>query len=177
MDPNTPLTDRFSLIRAFVFDMDGVLTDGGLWLTESGEWMRRMHIRDGYAVQLAVRSGYRVAVVSGSASNPVESRLKKLGVSDLYMGVDDKGARLSALMEAWGMPPEAVLFMGDDVPDLPALTLAGLGCCPSDACRDVRDTAAYVSTYRGGEGCVRDVIERVLRCRGDWHAVSGIRSV
>lgn len=177
MEANIPLTDRFSAIRAFVFDMDGVLTDGGLWLMESGEWTRRMHIRDGYALQLAIRSGYCVAVVSGSASKPVEARLKKLGVSDLYMGVENKGARLSSLMAAWGVPPEAVLFMGDDVPDLPALALAGLGCCPSDACRDVRDMAAYVSTYRGGEGCVRDVIERVLRCRGDWHGVSAIRSV
>lgn len=176
MDANLPLTDRFSAIRAFVFDMDGVLTDGGLWLTESGEWMRRMHIRDGYALQLAVRKGYRVAVVSGSSSNPVEARLRKLGVTDLHMGVDDKGGCLSDLVAAWDMPSEAVLFMGDDVPDLPALLTAGMGCCPSDACRDVREAAAYVSTYRGGEGCVRDVIERVLRCKGDWNSVTGIRS-
>lgn len=176
MDANTPLTDRFSAIRAFVFDMDGVLTDGGLWLMESGDWVRRMHIRDGYALQLAVRLRYPVAVISGSASKPVEARLQKLGVSELHMGVDDKAACLTTLMSAWGMPPEAVLYMGDDVPDLPALSVAGLGCCPSDACRDVRDRAGYVSTFRGGEGCVRDVIERVLRCRGDWNALAGIRS-
>jgi 3-deoxy-D-manno-octulosonate 8-phosphate phosphatase (KDO 8-P phosphatase) len=176
MDANTPLTDRFSAIRAFAFDMDGVLTDGGLWLSESGEWIRRMHIRDGYALQLAVRMGYAVAVVSGSASKPVAGRLKKLGVTDIHMGVDDKAACLGMLMSAWGLPHEAVLFMGDDVPDLPALTAAGLGCCPSDACRDVRETAAYVSSFRGGEGCVRDVIERVMRCRGDWHAMGDIRS-
>jgi 3-deoxy-D-manno-octulosonate 8-phosphate phosphatase (KDO 8-P phosphatase) len=177
MDANIPLTDRFSAIRAFVFDMDGVLTDGGLWLMESGEWVRRMHIRDGYALQLAVRMGYPVAVISGSASKPVEARLRKLGVSELHMGVDDKAACLITLISAWGMPAEAVLFMGDDVPDLPALTVAGLGCCPSDACRDVTEKAAYVSSHRGGEGCVREVIERVLRCKGDWYAMSGIRSV
>lgn len=176
MAANTPLTDRFAAIRAFVFDMDGVLTDGGLWLMESGEWIRRMHIRDGYALQLAVRKGYPVAVVSGSASKPVELRMKKLGVTDLYMGVDDKVSCLTALMAAWGMPPEAVLFMGDDVPDLQAISMAGLGCCPSDASSDVKDISSYVSSHRGGEGCVRDVIERVLRCRGDWNSIGGIRS-
>jgi 3-deoxy-D-manno-octulosonate 8-phosphate phosphatase (KDO 8-P phosphatase) len=177
MDAHPPLTDRFSDILAFAFDMDGVLTDGGLWLTEAGEWMRRMHIRDGFALQLAVAKGYSVSVISGSVSAPVSDRLRRLGVTDVRMGVDDKAAALAEVAALWRIPASSILFMGDDVPDLPAMRMAGLGCCPSDACRDVREAAHYVSRERGGEGCVRDVIERVLRCKGDWTGDLGLKSV
>jgi len=162
------LLQRLHRIRAFVFDMDGVLTDGGLWLPASGEWVRRMHIRDGYALRSAVDRGFPTAVISGSASPPVADRLAGLGVLDVLMDVSDKRSALLDLLNVWSLPPESVLYMGDDVPDLPALRIAGLACCPADACRDVREAAHHVSTFRGGEGCVRDVIEWVLRGQGRW---------
>jgi len=162
------LLQRLLGIRSFVFDMDGVLTDGGLWLPASGEWVRRMHIRDGYALRYAADAGYPTAVISGSASPPVADRLAGLGVRDVRMDVSDKRGALLDLLQAWSLQPGSVLYMGDDVPDLPALRTAGLACCPADACRDVREAAHYVSPVRGGEGCVRDVIEWVLRGQGRW---------
>lgn len=171
------LAEGFSLVRAFVFDMDGVLTDGGLWLPEAGEWIRRMHIHDGFALQLAVQKGYLVAVISGSESRPVMERLRSLGVSEVHMSVSDKAACLTGLMQSWEVSATAVLYMGDDVPDLPAMRIAGIPCCPANARPEVRDNAFYVSAIHGGNGCVRDVIERVLRCRSDWQLEGGIQSV
>lgn len=164
-------------MRAMAFDMDGVLTDGGLWLLPDGEWMRRMHIRDGYALQAAVKAGYHVIVISGSASGPVEERLRRLGVVDVHMGVTDKADRLLSILEKHGVRKEDCLFMGDDLPDLAAMRKAGLSCCPADAASEVREAAHYVSPWKGGEGCVRDVIERVMRAAGRWAPPEDIRSV
>lgn len=170
------LLERFSQVRALVFDMDGVLTDGGLWLLPDGEWMRRMHIRDGYALQAAVKAGYLVSVISGSTSEPVRQRLERLGVTDVHMGVSDKCEKLRSTLSFHGMQAEESLFMGDDLPDLSAIRAAGIGCCPSDAASEVRDAAHYVSPWKGGEGCVRDVIERVMRSAGSWTHSEGLRS-
>lgn len=162
------LLQRLLGIRCFVFDMDGVLTDGGLWLPASGEWVRRMHIRDGFALRIAAEAGFPVGVISGSDSPPVADRLASLGVLEVRMAVADKGAALMDMLRGWSLPPASALYMGDDVPDLPALQAAGLGGCPADACRDVREASHYVSPLRGGEGCVRDIVEWVLRGQGRW---------
>lgn len=158
----------FRPVRAFIFDVDGVMTDGTLQVLDRGTLVRRMHIRDGYALQLAVRCGYRVAVISGARSEAVAVRLEGLGVRDLYFGVEDKKSVLASYLQAAEMAPEEVLYMGDDLPDYEAMQLAGLRCCPSDACPEIRQTAHYISPYKGGEGCVRDVLEKVLKLRGDW---------
>lgn len=171
------ILQRFSSVKALAFDMDGVLTDGGLWILPDGEWVRRMHIRDGYALQAAVKSGYRVMVISGSVSGPVEERLRRLGVTDVHMGVSDKRSRLLEILSGHGIDPAECLFMGDDLPDLDAVRTAGIGCCPADAASEVREASVYVSPARGGEGCVRDVIERVMRSRGDWSHVDGVKSI
>lgn len=159
---------QFSAITTFVFDMDGVLTDGTVWVMPDGEWVRRMHIRDGYVLQLAVRKGYRVWVITGSSSTPVEQRLRKLGINEVHQQVKDKQALLASLMQQHGVATAEVLYMGDDVPDLEAMRQAGLSACPSDAARDILEMADYISIARGGEGCVRDVIEKVMRIQGKW---------
>jgi 3-deoxy-D-manno-octulosonate 8-phosphate phosphatase (KDO 8-P phosphatase) len=171
------LAERFKRIRALVFDMDGVLTDGQLLVMPGGEWVRRMNIKDGYALQLAVKSGYHVAVITGSVSTPVSERLARLGIMDVFQQVPDKAACLRQYMEMKGLNADEVLFMGDDVPDCEAMQCSGLGACPADAAADVREIAVYISTCKGGEGCVRDVIERVLKASGNWSKPVGIRSI
>ena len=171
------LLEAFEKIKAFVFDMDGVLTDGTVLVMPGGEWVRKMHIRDGYALQLAVKKGYHVCVISGSASEPVRQRLAKLGVTDVFMNVSDKHACLREFMLARHLHRETVLYMGDDVPDLEVSTLAGLACCPADAAIDIRENVHYISPYPGGLGCVREVMEKVLRLQGNWAVDTGLRSL
>jgi 3-deoxy-D-manno-octulosonate 8-phosphate phosphatase (KDO 8-P phosphatase) len=159
---------RFSPISTFVFDMDGVLTDGSLLVMPDGEWIRRMNIKDGYALQLAIKKGYNVWVITGSSSVPVEKRLNRLGITMVFQQVNDKLALLDKLKVEHGVKTEELMYMGDDVPDLGAMLSAGLSCCPSDACRDVLEIANYVSPIKGGEGCAREVIEKVMRVQGKW---------
>jgi 3-deoxy-D-manno-octulosonate 8-phosphate phosphatase (KDO 8-P phosphatase) len=171
------LLEAFEKVKAFVFDMDGVLTDGTVLVMPDGEWIRKMHIRDGYALQLAVKKGYHICVISGSASEPVRQRLAKLGVTDVFMNVANKQACLLEYMQARNLHRDEVLYMGDDVPDLEVGTLAGLSCCPADAAIDIRENVHYISPIPGGFGCVREVIEKVLRLQGNWVVDSGLRSV
>lgn len=169
--------EKFTKIRAVVLDMDGVLTDGGLLIMPDGEWIRRMDIKDGYALQLAVRSGIQVVVMTGSSSAPVEARLKRLGIKEIYHQVENKAACLKQLLTTWQLSYDEVLYMGDDVPDLAALQLAGLSCCPADAVRDVMEMADYISPYKGGMGCVRDVLEKLLRTQGKWSVQNQLTSI
>ena len=171
------LLDAFAQIKAFVFDMDGVLTDGTVLVMPGGEWVRKMHIRDGYALQLAVKKGYKVAVISGSSSGPVQERLAKLGVHAVYMNIPDKKACLLQYMQEQGLRREELLYMGDDVPDLEVSTMAGISACPLDAATDMRDQVQFISTFPGGWGCVREVIEKVLRLQGQWSTQSGLSSI
>jgi 3-deoxy-D-manno-octulosonate 8-phosphate phosphatase (KDO 8-P phosphatase) len=171
------LLESFEKIRAFVFDMDGVLTDGTVMVMPGGEWVRQMHIRDGYALQLAVKKGYHVCVISGSSSEPVKERLARLGVHEVFMNVPDKCACLKDLMEKHRLHREEVLYMGDDIPDMEVSRLAGLSCCPSDAAIDMREIVQYISPYAGGWGCVREVIEKAMRVQGQWVTDAGLRSL
>jgi 3-deoxy-D-manno-octulosonate 8-phosphate phosphatase (KDO 8-P phosphatase) len=158
----------FKKITTFIFDMDGVLTDGTLLVIKGDEWLRKMHIRDGYALQYAGKKGYRIAVMSGSISLPVKKRLKLLGIRDVFMGVSDKKNRLEKYMKKHGLKPGEMLYMGDDIPDLESMQFVGLPCCPADAVQELKLFSKYISSYKGGKGCVRDVIEKVLQLRGDW---------
>jgi 3-deoxy-D-manno-octulosonate 8-phosphate phosphatase (KDO 8-P phosphatase) len=159
---------QFSRITTFVFDMDGVLTDGTVWVMPDGEWVRRMHIRDGYVLQLAIKRGYKVWMITGSSSTPVAQRLQKLGLTEVHQQIKDKATLLKQLMQNHGVAPEQVLYMGDDMPDLTAMQLVGLSTCPKDAARDILEMADYISPWKGGQGCVRDVIEKVMRIQGNW---------
>jgi len=158
----------FRSIRVFALDIDGVLTDGQLLVTETGGLLRRMNVKDGFALQWAVKQGYEVVVISGGNAEAVKIRLHKLGLSKVFIGVRDKAALLEQLMREHGWQKEEVLYMGDDIPDMDCLNLCGLPACPGDAVADIRARCTYVSPFEGGKGCVRDVMEKVLKLRGDW---------
>lgn len=162
------ILSRFKLIKTFVFDMDGVLTDGTVIVNRNNNWLRKMSIRDGYALQLAVKLGYSVVVVSGSTSSFVSSRLNKLGVSDVFMDVKNKVEFLKKLKEEKGIAWDQLLYMGDDIPDYDCMKIAGLAACPADAAFEIKEIASYISPFDGGCGCVRDVIEKVLKLNNKW---------
>ncbi len=164
------LLAAFEPIRTFVFDVDGVMTDARVQVTERGELLRTMSIRDGYAVQLAVQLGYRVAIITGGTSEGVRLRFLRLGVDDYYSGIRDKALTLDAYHARHGLSAAQTLYMGDDVLDLPAMRVVGLPCAPADAVPQVLAAAKYVSPHRGGAGCVRDAVERVLTLNGHWPA-------
>lgn len=159
----------FRSVTTFIFDMDGVLTDGSLLVMPNGIWLRRMNIKDGYALQLAVKKGYRVAIFSGSNSDEVKDRLSKLGITDVYMNVKDKRSAVEEYMNKHSLKVEQVLAMGDDIPDIEMLNISGIAACPADAVQEIKAISHYISPIKGGEGCVRDVIEKVMKLRGDWN--------
>ncbi len=158
----------FSPIKAFVFDMDGVMTDGSLIIHPGGEFIRTMDIKDGYALQLAVKRGYRVAVISGSFSQPCMDRLHYLGITDVWMKAKDKLTVLNEFLSVNNLKPEEVVFMGDDLPDLEVMQAVGLPACPADAVPEIKTVSRFISSKNGGKGCVREIIEKVLRANGDW---------
>jgi len=166
----------FKPINTFVFDVDGVLTDGMLFVMDSGEQVRRMNIKDGYALQLAVKKGYRVIVISGGDSEAVKLRLQKLGIGDVFMKVESKIILMEQLVADHQLDWERILFMGDDIPDLALMRKVGLPCVPADAATEPRSIAKYISNCNGGQGCARDVIEKVLKLNDHWHADDSIVS-
>lgn len=166
----------FRYISTFVFDVDGVMTDGSLLILPDGIMARRMNIKDGYALQLAIKKGYRVLVISGGDAPEVKDRLNKLGVTDVWMKTHHKKEVLADYLKKQGITKEQVLYMGDDIPDLDVIQLAGLPCCPSDAVEEIKDKSIYISPVAGGAGCVRDVIEKVMKLRGDWNEDTSVRS-
>ena len=160
--------EKFKSIRTFVFDVDGVMTDGSVLVYETGEQVRRMSTRDGYSLQLAVKKGYRVVVISGGSSEGVRKRLEYLGIKDIYLNVHDKVKVLDEYAKEHGLDEKDMLYMGDDIPDHGAMQHVGLACAPADAAPEIRHMAAYISSFNGGQGCVRDVIEKVLKLNGHW---------
>lgn len=166
----------FKPINTFVFDVDGVLTDGTLFLFPGGEMVRRMNIKDGYALQLAIKKGYRVVIISGGYSALVRERLEKLGISDIFMSVHDKRVVLQDYMQTHNLQTDQVLFMGDDIPDIEVMEVAGLPCCPRDACSEVQTISRYISPLKGGMGCARDVIEKVMKLQDTWHHTTAVVS-
>jgi len=169
-------SDLFKNITTFIFDVDGVLTDGTVLVLENGLQARRMSIRDGYALQLAVKKDYRVLIVSGAAASPVIDRLNKLGIKDVHMGVTDKRLFVETFILNNKLTAAEIIFMGDDLPDLPGMSVVGLPACPADAATEIREISKYISPVNGGCGCVRDVIEKVLKLRGDWQHTEDIAS-
>lgn len=166
----------FKPITTFIFDVDGVLTDGMVIVMEDGLQARCMNIKDGLALQMAVRSGYRVLIVSGGNSPQVESRLEKLGITDVHMSVLDKRTLIAEYMATNKIEKEQTLYMGDDLPDLPPMSLVGIACCPADAVPEVKAASQYISPLNGGFACVRDVIEKVLRLNDHWQYHADVTS-
>lgn len=163
-------------ITTFVFDVDGVLTDGTLLILLNGVMARRMNIKDGYALQLAVKKSYHVAVISGGNSNEVKERLNLLGVKDVFMRITNKKECLEEYMTLNNIKPETVLFMGDDLPDYEVMQSVGMACCPADAAHEIKAISHYISHIKGGEGCARDVIEKVLTLHNKWLPDTHIKS-
>jgi 3-deoxy-D-manno-octulosonate 8-phosphate phosphatase (KDO 8-P phosphatase) len=170
------ILSRFKLIKTFAFDMDGVLTDGNVLVDRENNWLRSMNIRDGYALQLAVRSGFEVVVISGSDSSAVRDRLNRLGVKEVFMDVKDKEDFLKQYVVEKKLSFNDLLFMGDDIPDYYCMKMAGIGACPSDATVEIKEIASYISPHKGGYGCVRDVIEKVLKLNNKWPLKNNITS-
>ena len=159
----------FKNIKTFIFDVDGVLTDGTILVLENGLQARRMHIKDGFALQMAIKNGYRVVIVSGGNSPQVTDRLNKLGITEVHMAVLDKKEFISNYMKKHSIEKKEALYMADDLPDLPVMAEVGVSCCPADAVHEIRDAVIYISPFAGGYACVRDVIEKVLKLNGHWH--------
>jgi len=168
--------ELFKNITTLVFDVDGVLTDGSLTLLPGGAMVRKMNIKDGYGLQLAIKKGYYVLIISGGDSPEAKDRLAKLGVQHIYMRSTDKKGVLQAFFTQYNLQPGEVLFMGDDIPDYEVMQMVGLPCCPRDAVAEIKEISKYISPVKGGEGCARDVIEKVLKLRGDWEINTTIKS-
>ena len=155
-------------ITTFVFDVDGVLTDGTINVTTSGEMLRTMNIKDGFALKTAVDKGYNVCIISGGSNEGVRKRLNGLGITDIHLGTHHKTGTLNEYMASKSILSENVLYMGDDIPDLVVMQEVGLPCCPQDAVPEIKHISKYVSHKNGGKGCVRDVIEQVMKVQGKW---------
>lgn len=156
-------------ISTFVFDVDGVFTDGSLHITSDGQMLRKMNVKDGYALKTAIKKGYNICIITGGSDPGVEKRLKGLGVEAIYLGAHLKEAPLKEYLSQNNIAFENVLYMGDDMPDIPPMNLVALPSCPQDAVPEVKAVSKYISHRNGGQGCVRDVIEQVLKVRGDWN--------
>ncbi|WP_353126517.1 KdsC family phosphatase [Parapedobacter pyrenivorans] len=162
------LFDRLKRVKAFMFAVDGVLTDGKIWLTPDGEQLHRLDSRDDYALQLAIKRDYPIALVSAGNPQGIKRRLELSGGVDLFFGVDDKKAVLHDWLSHTGLTAGDMLYMGSDIPDLAGMQLAGFATCPADAATEVRAVAAYISFCRGGDGAVRDVVEKVMKLQDTW---------
>lgn len=163
-------------ITCFVFDVDGVLTNGEVIVMPNGILVRKMNIKDGYALQLAIKKGYHVWVISGGNSEEVEDRLRKLGITEVHMRVKDKRALLQELSILHGIALDEILFMGDDMPDYEAMSIVGIAACPKDAAVDIKSISTYIALANGGDGCAREVIEKVLKLNDRWDVEDHVRA-
>ncbi len=155
-------------IKAIVFDLDGVLSATTIALDLDGTPLRTVNIKDGYAIQLAMKMGVRIAIISGCRIEAVRTRYEGLGMQDIYLGAAVKIKSYEEFREKYGLQDEEVMFMGDDIPDLEVMRRVGCPVCPLDACDEVREASVYISQRKGGMGCGRDVIEQTLRAQGKW---------
>jgi 3-deoxy-D-manno-octulosonate 8-phosphate phosphatase (KDO 8-P phosphatase) len=160
--------EKLKEVTTFIFDVDGVLTDGSILASDSGEFLRTFNIKDGYALQLAVKRGYLVCVISGGKGTAMERRFEGLGLQEVFLDASNKVDIYGTLVAKYNLKPSEVLYMGDDVPDLKIMGLVGVPTCPADAVPDVKAISVYVSPYDGGKTAVRDVIEKVMRVQKTW---------
>ena len=164
----TNYKERLAKVNTFIFDYDGVLTNGTMILTANGDALRTANVKDGYAMQLAVKKQYRIAIISGAYSESVKRRFENLKIEDVFLGVEKKIDVYKQYLQTHHLLDENVLFMGDDIPDYEIMLRVGVPTCPADAVEEIKKVATYISHQSGGRGCVRDVIEQVLKVQGKW---------
>jgi len=167
---------EFKKVTTFIFDIDGVLTDGTVLVLRDGLQARQMHVKDGFALQMAMKNGFNVFVISGGISEESKKRLEYLGVKEIYLGISDKTNFVADLLKNKKIKWEEVLYMGDDLPDMRLMNRVGLSSCPADAVSEVKSIVKYISPLNGGWGCVRDVIEKVLKVNGHWSYETDVAS-
>ena len=155
-------------INTFIFDVDGVLTDGLLYCFADGEQMRAFNIKDGFAIKHAIRQGYRVAIISGKNEPGVRKRLEQLEIEDIYLGTEDKVTTFEDYIYLQGIHPATVAYMGDDMPDFEVMQRCGLRACPADAADDIKEICTFTSTRKGGRGAVRELIEKIMKAQDTW---------
>ena len=170
------LIGQFKRITTFVLDVDGVMTDGSVYVFDDGQQVRAMSTKDGFALQLAIKKGYEIIVISGGISDAVTQRLHKLGIRNVHMNVHEKREILLQYMSDNNLSKDEVLYMGDDIPDYMPMMEVGLPCAPADAVPEIKKIAHYISPLEGGKGCVREVIEKVLKLNGHWELDTRITS-
>jgi len=168
MKTNKNFKELLTEVKGFAFDVDGVFSSSVSVLDSNGELLRTANIKDGYIIQLLTKKGYPIAIITGGNFAGVEKRFEKLGVKDIYFSASEKLPVLKNFMEKYSLKPEEVLYMGDDIPDLNAMKQVGIPVCPADAAEEIKAVSLYISDKKGGEGCVRDVVEQVLRAKGEW---------
>ena len=168
---------EFKTIKGFVLDVDGVLTDGTVQVNEAGEQLRTFNIKDGYAIQLAIKKGYPIFVITGGASVGVERRLQGLGLKEIHSRIVDKLSKLTELAGDYNLSLDQLMYIGDDIPDFSCMKAVGLAVCPADAVEDIKKISHYVSGFNGGKGVVRELIEKVLKVQGNWYGDETIRSI
>ena len=162
------LIQRLNGIKTFIFDIDGVLTDGKFLISHENKMLRLMHTKDGYGLRTAVLNGYKIIIISGSTNLESRQRLLDLGVHQVHLGIHRKLEKFDEINKDLQLDLTQVVYMGDDVPDIQLLEVVGLSSCPKDAARDVLEIVDYISPYVGGSGCVRDIIEKVMRSQQTW---------
>jgi 3-deoxy-D-manno-octulosonate 8-phosphate phosphatase (KDO 8-P phosphatase) len=168
--------EKLKAITTFFFDVDGVLTDGTVLLLPGGEQARRMNIKDGYALQLAIKQGYKICIITGGKSELVKERLKGLGITDVYLNVQDKVEAFEDFLFSNHLNREETLYMGDDMPDWEVMQKVNVATCPNDSAPEIKKISHYISPFNGGQGCVRDIIEQVLKVQGKWEHFTSVKS-
>jgi 3-deoxy-D-manno-octulosonate 8-phosphate phosphatase (KDO 8-P phosphatase) len=159
---------KLNNITTFIFDFDGVLSDGMVLLNEEGHYLRRTNVKDGYALQLAIKKGYHVAIISGAQAEGMFKRLFNLNIKDIFLGVPNKLKVYEELKEKYQLSDEEIIYMGDDIPDFEVMRKVGVACCPADAATEIKEIADYISDKKGGEGCARDIIQQTLKLHKNW---------
>lgn len=160
--------NKLQHVTTFIFDYDGVMTDGTVYMDSNGDPLRTSNVKDGYALQLAGKLGFHLAVISGAVVTNITKRLNMLGVHDVFTGIPDKVVKLEEYMEHYDLKPEQVVYVGDDIPDLKVMQRVGVAACPADAAPEIRQICHFISERPGGRGCVRDIIEQTLKAQGKW---------
>lgn len=161
--------EKLTKIKGFVFDVDGVLSSNVQPLSLHGDPVRTSNMKDGFAIMYAIRKGYPIGIITGGKTADVKGRLERLGITNIYLGTLDKVPCLYDFMEKNNLTADQVAYMGDDLPDYTVMSKVGVPVCPKDAAVEIKEISQYVSDCNGGEGCVRDIIEQVMRARGDWN--------